>query len=307
MATVAMSASLGVAVLMLAGKLTAYALTDSASIFSDAAESVVHIFATGIAAFSLWYSRRPADRNHPYGHGKIAYFSAGFEGALIFVAGITVIGLAVWGFFNRPELQNLGTGMLIILAMGLVNLALGLFLLRAGRRHNSIVLVANGKHVLTDMWTSLGVVAGVGIVHLTGRIWIDSALALVLGLHIVREAWLLVRKSFAGLLDEVDSEKSARIVDTLQQCVAEGVIDQFHQLRHRISNDILWVEVHALLPSDMSNAECHRRATEVEKRVADSFPNYGVHMTVHIEPEDHADHHPDGHELSSPLTGKDPN
>lgn len=292
---------------MLVGKLTAYWITDSASIFSDAAESVVHIFATGAAAFGLWYSRRPADRNHPYGHGKMVYFSAGFEGALIFVAGVSVLAIAVRGFVEGPELRELGTGILITLALAIVNLILGLFLVRVGKRYNTLVLVANGKHVLTDMWTSFGVVIGVTAVHFTGIVWIDPALAFLLGLHILFAGGRIVRRSLAGLLDEVDAGKSGRIVSALEKCVADDIIHQFHQLRHRISDDTLWIEVHALLPNDMTNEECHHRATEIERRVGEEFPNYTVHMTVHVEPETHEEHHPDGHAFASPLAGEDPN
>lgn len=151
---IAMTSSLLVAVLMLVGKSGAYYLTGSVAIMSDAVESVIHIIATSVAAFGLWYSMRPADANHPYGHGKIVYFSAGFEGALILVAGVGVIGVGIEGLIAGVELRQLDIGLAITAALALVNLGLGMFLIYAGKKAKQLVLIANGTHVLTDMWTS---------------------------------------------------------------------------------------------------------------------------------------------------------
>jgi len=176
---IAMTSSLVVAVFMLVGKCTAYSITGSAAILSDAAESVIHIIATSLAGFSLWYSMRPADANHPYGHGKIAYFSAGFEGALILVASFAVIGVGIDGLIRGVELRRLDVGLGITAALALVNLGLGFFLVRTGKKTNQLILIANGKHVLTDMWTSAGVVLGVGLVYLTGITWLDPLMAVI--------------------------------------------------------------------------------------------------------------------------------
>ena len=153
---------------MLAGKWTAYAITGSTAILADAAESIVHLAATSFAALSLWYSTRPADADHPYGHGKIAFFSAGFEGALILVASLAILWTAILSFVTGPQLANLGVGVVITAALGLINLGLGLLLIHVGKKHNALVLIANGQHVLSDMWTSLGVAGGVLLVWWTG-------------------------------------------------------------------------------------------------------------------------------------------
>lgn len=297
-----MGASLAVAVLMLVGKMVAYYITGSTAILSDAAESVVHIAATGFATFSLWYSARPPDSQHPYGHGKIAYFSAGFEGAFIFVAAVYIIYAGIHALIVGPDLQRLGWGLAITATLGLLNLALGVFLIYEGRKHNAIILVANGRHVLTDMWTSLAVVVGVFLVWLTGRVWLDPALAIAAGLNILVSGYKLLHGAFYGLLDEANPAHTKAIVDSLNGAVASGVISDFHQLRHRESNDAVWVEVHILVPGDMTTSDAHRNVTEVEETIRASLPKNRLVITSHIEPNHHARHHPAGHPgLEDPL------
>jgi cation diffusion facilitator family transporter len=293
--TVAMRASLVAAVLMLGGKLVAYFITGSTALLSDAAESVIHIFATGVAGFSLWYARQPASRHHPYGHGKIAYFSAGFEGALILTAALFIIWTGIAALIRGPQLRHLDWGLLITAVLTSINLGLGLFLIHVGRTRNALILVANGKHVLTDMWTSLGVIVGVGIVWLTGIVWIDPAVAIAVGANILFSAVGLMRRSFRGLLDEARPEHTAQILESLERAAGEGVISGFHQLRHRASNDVLWIELHILMPGEMAMAEAHRRVTQVEETVRGLFPNYSVRVTTHIEPVGHEIDHPEGH------------
>jgi cation diffusion facilitator family transporter len=299
--TLAMRASLLVAVLMLVGKLTAYLITGSTAILSDAAESVVHILATAIAAMSLWYARQPADRQHPYGHGKIAHFSAGFEGALILTAALYIVFEGVQALIVGPELRSLDVGLAITAALALINLALGLTLVHVGRTHNLLVLVANGQHVLTDMWTSIAVVIGVGIVWFTGILWLDPAIAIAAGLNIMWTAIGLIRRALAGLFDAADPESTRRILECLDRAKAEGLIADYHQLRHRAADALRWVEVHMLVDGAMSIDEAHRRVTQVEESINALFPGT-VHLTTHIEPAAHDQHHPGGHpELPDPL------
>ncbi len=291
----AMAVSLAVAVLMLAGKLAAYFITGSIAILSDAFESIVHIVATGFAAFSLWYAQQPASREHPYGYGKIAYFSAGFEGGLILIAAVFILGTAIWDLIRGPELQHLSWGLAITGGLCLVNLALGLTLVMVGRRRNALILVANGKHVLTDMWTSAGVVIGVGIVWLTDILWLDPLTAILVGVNILYTALGLIGKSFRSLLDAADPEHTSRLLDCLKEATESGAVHGFHQLRHRQSNDQMWVEVHMLLAGDMTTQEAHERVTQVEERMRQCCPGYEVHITTHIEPASHDTAHPEGH------------
>lgn len=292
---IAMGASLAVAVLMLAGKLGAFVITGSTAILSDAAESVVHIAATGVAALSLWYSRRAADNSHLYGHGKIAYFSAGFEGAMIFSAAAYIYFTSIRALIHGPELQRLGIGIAITAALCAVNLALGLFLVTVGKRQNAVILVANGKHVLTDMWTSAGVVVGVLIVHLTGVLWFDPVCALLVATNIVVEALRLMHRAYNGLLDLANPEHTQRIRKELDNAVVHGHIAGYHQLKHRESNDVIWVDVHMLANGSAPLSEAHRAVTAIENAIETRFPEYTVHVTTHIEPAAHDEDHPDGH------------
>ncbi len=282
-----MAASLGVAVLMLVGKLTAYFITGSTAILSDALESVVHLFATGIAAVSLWYAAQPPDPNHPYGHGKIAYFSSAFEGLLIAVAAVGIVATAINALVTGPELEQLGVGLLITAVLAAVNAVLGVALIRVGKKHNALVLVSNGRHVLTDMWTSLGVLVGVGLVWVTVIEWLDPVVALVVGANIIWTALRLLVQSYEGLMEKVDAEETVGIVERLNVAQSEGRLSGWHQLRHRRVNDQVWVEVHLLFPPSLSLTDAHARATAIETEIDALFPKDDVLVTSHLEPDTH--------------------
>lgn len=284
---IAMAASLAIAFVMLAGKLTAYALTGSTAILSDALESVVHLAATAVAGFSLWYAAQPPDRAHPYGHGKIAYFSSGLEGALILVAAVAIVWTAVLDLVHGPEVERIGIGLLITAALALVNLVLGVGLIRVGRRTNAIVLVANGHHVLTDMWTSLGVLVGIGLVWATGLVWFDPLCALLVGSNIVWTSGRLIQDAYGGLMETADPEATERVLAVLDEAVDEGLIDGHHHVRHRRVNDQVWIEQHLLLPDALRLDQAHERATAVETRQRGLFPESRVQVTSHLEPTTH--------------------
>ena len=284
---VAMAASLAVAVLMLVGKGVAWRLTGSTAILSDALESVVHLGATAMAGFSLWYAAQPPDRRHPYGHGKIAYFSSGIEGALILVAAVGIVWTAVADLLAGPEVQQIGLGLLITGALGAVNAALGLTLVLVGRRTNALVLVSNGHHFLTDMWTSLGVLVGIALVWLTDVVWIDPVVAILVGLNILWTSGRLMREAYAGLMETADLGETDRVMEALDAAVAEGLIDGYHHVRHRRVNDQVWIEQHLLLPDELRLPEAHARATAVEVRQRAIFPDSVVQVTSHLEPGSH--------------------
>ena len=295
-------ASLLVSFLMLAGKVTATYLTGSTAILSDAAESVIHLFATGFAGFSLWYAATPPDPEHPYGHGKIAYFASAVEGTLILLAALGIAWTAVRDLMVGASLQRLDVGLYLIAGLTLVNLALGQYLIRTGRRTNSLVLVSNGQHVMTDMWTSLGVVVGVGLVWITGIRWLDPAVGLLVAANILWTATGLLRRSVYGLLDEADPEATSDLLDELATAVEERLIAEFHQVRHRRSGDQVWIEYHLMFPGDMPIHEAHARSHQVEDRVDALFPDDDVYVTAHLEPRRHDEAHPDEHrEPTDPL------
>lgn len=292
----AMAVSLAVSFLMLVGKLTAYAITGSAAIFSDAAESVIHLVATAFVGFSLWYAVRPADTGHPYGHGKIAYFSSGMEGLLIVVAALTIFYSAIRALLLGSSLSQLGVGIGLLAGLGIVNLLLGLYLRSVGQRYNSIVLISNGQHVLSDMWTSLGVIVGVALVSITGLQWLDPLVAALVASHLLWTGAKLVRRSFHGLMEQADGADSQAILLHLDAVVAEGIITGYHQVRHRRVNDQVWIECHFHFPGNLSLSEAHERSHAVEEGLVDLFPQDQVVVTAHLEPDAHDEAHPSGHE-----------
>lgn len=298
----AMTLSLMVSFLMLVGKIAATLLTGSTAILSDAAESVIHLFATGFASFSLWYAATPPDSDHPYGHGKIAYFASAVEGTLILLAAVGIAWMAVRDLLTGPDLRQLDIGLYLLGGLTVVNLALGWYLIRTGRQTNSLVLVSNGQHVMTDMWTSLGVIAGVGLVWLTGIQWLDPAVGLLVAGNILWTATSLLRRSVYGLMDEADPVATQALLDELSEAKEDGTIAAYHQVRHRRSGDQVWVEYHLMFPGEMSIREAHARSHDVEDRVDALFPEDEVHVTAHLEPRRHDEAHPEGHrEPADPL------
>ncbi len=286
--------SLGIGLAMFAGKGLAYALTGSAAVLSDAAESVVHIAAVAFAAFSLWLSQQPPDREHLYGHEKAGFFSAGFEGAMIVLAGLFIIQEAVRKWLGGLALEHLEAGLLLVVLATVVNGTLGLYLVHVGRRERSLILVANGKHVLTDGLTSLGVIVALLLVRVTGRLEFDPILAIAVAVQILWTGGKLMRQSFRGLMDESDPEADRALRAVLDAwSTASG--GQYHGLRHRSVGDVLWAEVHLLFPGNQDLQTAHANATVVEDQIEQAFPHIRVMVTTHLEPlELHADHHPSG-------------
>jgi len=295
----AMRLSLLVGVLMLGGKVAAYFLTGSAAILSDAAESVVHVVAVGFAAFSLWLSARPANHRFLYGFERISFFSAGFEGAMIILAAVSIIAAAIQQWLAGLPLANLSAGTLIILAASVVNAGLGWYLVRTGRRHHSLILEANGKHVLTDSWTSFGVVGGLCLVLLTGWKPFDPLVAIAVALHILWSGSKLVTRSVGGLMDYSDPETGRLLRGHLDRICGElGV--QYHGVRFRSTGYRLQVELHLLFPADTALGEAHRIATELEHVLPQALGE-PADVTTHLEAlEDHSRIHARQHYTGRP-------
>ncbi|HLB01463.1 MAG TPA: cation diffusion facilitator family transporter [Bacteroidota bacterium] len=282
----AMRLSLIVSVFMLVGKLYAYFITNSAAILSDAAESVVHILAVTFAAFSLRLSFKPPDRDHPYGHDKISFFSAGIEGGLIITAAIIIIFEAIKKWVEGLRVEHLDYGMIIVAASAAVNAVLGWYLIWKGKKHDSIILAANGKHVLTDSWTSFGVVGGLMLVLFTGWLPFDPILAIFVALNIIWSGGKLIRISVGGLMDEVDPEVDRQIRAVLNAETKKHSL-QYHELRNRKSGSTVWVDFHLLFPSGTSIEHAHNLATLIEAGIRKTLRETCV-VTSHLEPiEDH--------------------
>lgn len=279
--------SLSVGIVMLVMKCYAYAVTGSSAIFSDAAESVVHNVAVGFALFSLWYSSQPADRNHPYGHDKIDFFSAGFEGALIVLVAVYIVYAAITRWMHGIAADNLGVGLWLTIAAFLINCVLGGFLVARGRKMNSLVVEANGRHVLTDSWTSLGVIIGLLLTWLTGWKPFDPISAIAVALGILWSGVSLMRRAFRGLMDEADPMVDRVIHEVLTTEVGKYGA-QFHAAKHRRAGRHIWVEVHLLFPDETPIWLAHAQATEIEKAI-EARLGPGANASAHLEPaHDHA-------------------
>ena len=270
----------------------AYWLTGSVGLLSDALESGINLFAAVTAYLSLHYSQRPADASHTYGHEKIEYFSSGLEGALILVAGIGTGWVAIGRLIHPAPLTELGLGTGLALSASVVNLAVGLILVRVGRQQHSIILEADGRHLLTDVWTSVGVVTGLIVVWASGVYVLDPVIALVVGANIIFTGLRLIRRSFNGLMDHaLDAAELEALRTAIRDNLPPGT--DFHALRTRQAGASRFADFHLLVPGAMTVHDAHALAERVEDALRAAVPR--VEVTIHIEPieeraswEDHA-------------------
>ena len=284
---------------MLAGKSAAWFLTHSSAIFSDAAESVIHVIAVGFASFSLRLSAKPASHQFLYGYERIAFFSAGFEGAMIVVAAIAILFESIREWLAGLQLERLGSGVALILMAGILNAGLGYYLIRTGRRTNSLILEANGKHVVTDSLTSFGVVAGLGLVMMTHWKPFDPLVAIVVAVNILWSGGRLVWRSAVGLLDYSDPETGRRIRERLDAICSELDV-QYHGVRFRTTGYRQIIEVHLLFPRLTSVSDAHALATTIEERLPAEL-GMPAEIITHLEAlEDHAEVHRREHYTGKP-------
>lgn len=261
-------------------KTAAYLITGSVGLLSDAVESLVNLLGGIMALAMLTIAARPADEDHAYGHGKAEYFSSGLEGGLILVAAVSIAIAAVLRLITPKPLHELGLGLGISVVASGVNLIVALIILRAGRKHNSITLEANAKHLLTDVWTSVGVLAGIGLVALTRWQWLDPVVALVVALNIGWTAVGIMRRSIGGLMDAsvvpADLAKVRGIIATYE---AGGV--EFHALRTRQSGAQRFISVHVLVPGDWTVHRGHELLEQFEAEIRAALPEAVVF--THLE------------------------
>jgi len=295
----AMRLSLIFGVGMLLAKTTVYFMTHSAAIFSDAAESVVHVIAVGFACFSLRLSTKSASPQFLYGYERITFFSAGFEGAMIVMAAIAILYESIRKWIAGLQLEHRGTGALLILMAGILNAGLGYYLVRTGRRTNSLILEADGKHVLTDSWTSFGVVGGLGLVLLTHWKPFDPLVAIAVAANILWSGGRLVWHSAVGLMDYSDPKAGRKIREKLDAICSELAI-QYHGVRFRTTGYRQIIEVHLLFPRQTSVSEAHSLATILEERLPVEL-GMPAEVITHLEClEDHAEVHHEQHYTGKP-------
>ncbi len=291
--------SIAAALATIALKTTAWWITGSVGLLSDAAESSVNLVAAIVALIALTVAARPADDSHHFGHSKAEYFSAAAEGQMIFVAAIFIIWTAIERFLNPRPLEDVGIGLAISVIASILNGSVAFVLMRAGREHNSLTLTADGKHLLTDVWTSVGVVVGVALVWLTGIQRLDAVVAALVGLNIIWTGWKLLQESSAGLMDaalpEEQSAEIARVIGTFSSSEVS-----FHGLRTRLSGHRGFAEVHILVPGAWSVTEGHNLAERVETAVQAAVPD--VALLTHLEPREDPRSY-DDYPTEVPVTG----
>jgi cation diffusion facilitator family transporter len=265
--------AIGTALATLALKTAAWALTGSVGLLSDAAESVVNLAAALVALVVLRITARPADEGHPFGHSKAEYFSAAVEGSLIFVAAIVIVTTSVERLVHPIELDNVGPGVVVSLVAGALNGVVGLVLVRAGSRHRSLTLTADGRHLLTDLWTSVGVIIGVLLVMLTGFERLDPIVALLVGVNIMVTGSRLLAGSVAGLMDHALPDRPRAAVDRVLTELARDHPVSFHAVRTRESGRYQLVSLHVVVPGEWSVGRAYDLLAEVDAAVTAALDN----------------------------------
>ena len=265
-------------------KFTAYIITDSTAIFSDALESVINIVASSIALYSIILSAKPADKDHPYGHGKIEYFSAGFEGLLIALAGLAIIYSGIVKIIIGAEPGKLGFGIVLLGSTAIINLLLSLYLNKVGKKTNSLTIIADSKHIQADVLTSVGIIVGLGIVILTDIPVFDPIIAIIVALNILFTGFKLVRESVGGLMNEVDCETMKIISSKIIEIRIPEWID-IHELRFWKSANNTFIDFHMVLPYYFTIKEAHKSDELILAEMKKIMP--GTQVKIHLDYCDH--------------------
>lgn len=268
-------------VVLLAAKLTAYFLTNSVAILTDALESIVNVIAGFVGLFSLYISAKPDDDDHPYGHGKIEFVSAATEGGMILIAGILIIYSAVKNLFYPAPLQQLDIGMILICGAAVINYLMGLVCIRIGKTNDSIALQASGKHLQSDTYTTLGIVVGLILIYFTNILWLDSVVAIVFSFIIIYTGYKILRSSLAGIMDETDLALIEKFVITLNQDRKENWIDM-HNLRMIKYGPKLHIDCHLTVPWYLNLHEAHDEIDEITRLTRDRFGK-SIEFFIHTD------------------------
>ena len=270
------------ALVTIALKISVYLYTNSVSFLSDALESFINLAVAILAVWIIKVSERPPDDDHEFGHDKAEYFSSGIEGTLILLAAIGIVVAAAPRLFSPQPINNIGIGLALSGVAALINLSVGQLLIRVGKQNDSIVLEADGQHLMTDVWTSVGIFFAIGIVGLTGWIILDPIIALVVAVSIAWTGYKLIRRSVLGLMDTVIDEESAeKAAEILDNCKQKLGVD-YHAFRTRKSGARKFIYFHLLVPDHWTVKKGHDLAEEIELKMLDKIPHSAVF--VHLEP-----------------------
>ncbi|MCC6286571.1 MAG: cation transporter [Chitinophagaceae bacterium] len=270
-----------IAVILFIIKIIAWYITQSISILTDALESTVNVIAGFISLYSLYIAAKPRDSNHPYGHGKAEFLSAAVEGSLIFIAGIVIIYQAIYNFFYPHELQKLDYGILLVAVTAIINLITGRYCVSVGKRNNSLALIASGKHLQSDTWSTLGIIIGLIVIWLTTLKWLDGAIAICLAIYIMYTGYTIVRSSIAGIMDEADRELLEKMVQLLNQNRKINWID-LHNLRIIKFGNVLHTDCHLTVPWYLNVREAHEEIETLSSLIRKEFGET-VEFFVHAD------------------------
>ncbi len=270
-----------VSVLLLAAKFFAYFLTHSVAILTDALESIVNVAAGFIGLYSLYVAALPRDKNHPYGHGKAEFISSAIEGTLILSAGAIIIYKAVLHLIFPVEIKKIDEGILLVAATAGVNFIMGLITVQKGKRNNSLALVASGRHLQSDSYSTLGIIVGLVLILVTGKNWIDSAVAILFGGLIIYTGYKIVRKSIAGIMDEADIELLQKMVELLNSNRRENWVD-LHNLRVIKYGPVLHLDCHLTVPWYLNVHEMHQEVEALSSLVKKEFGE-SMELFVHSD------------------------
>lgn len=273
--------ALCLSILLMLGKFTAFFITQSNAILTDAAESIVNVLASAFAFYSIYLSSQPKDLNHPYGHGKVEFFSMFVEGILILLAGILILFKSGYNLFYPAHVKDLFDGTIIIAITGIMNYAMGFYMVKQSKKLNSLTLFADGKHLQTDAYSSAGLVVGLLLIYFTGIYYLDSVLSIIMGLYIIYSGYRLVRKSVGGLMDESDLAKVEQVVEILNANRHNSWID-IHNLRTQTYGHELHIDCHVTLPYYFELNKVHDEISEIDTLINGKGLN--TEFFIHTDP-----------------------
>jgi len=265
-------------------KFAIFAATNATVVLTDAIESIANVIAAAFVLYSVWLSNRPADKEHPYGHGKVEFLAAGFEGTLIGIAGLAIGYEAVQRIIEPQPIRHLFTGIWMLAGVGVLSLLLAIYIYRSGKRLECLPLIADGKHLFTDAASTLGAVIALLLVKWTGYAWIDPVAALIMAALILRTSWHLVLEAVHGLMDHTDPDDDELIRDILDQQITAGHIHGYHKVRHRHTGSFHWVDLHIQINPDLTVKQGHEIASAIELRIERALGN--ANASAHVEPHE---------------------
>jgi len=278
----AMKLVLFIGTLLMGFKFFTFYITNSQGILTDALESIINVLSGVLALYGLYYAAKPKDEDHPYGHGKIEFMTSGVEGGMIFITGAVMLFEGISGFFAPHELANIDKGVYMTMFSGLANFLMGKFLIKKGKHLHSTTLEADGKHLLTDTWSSLGLVVGLALIYFTGWNWIDLVITIILGLLIAYTGFQLIRESVFNLMDKADLVKLKQLIEMLELNRKENWID-IHNMRVVKYGSVVHVDCHMTLPWYYTLEEAHREVDALAKLALKNL-SFEIEFFIHADP-----------------------